>query len=399
MSRAGAALPRALLKAGREKSLARRHPWIYSGAIERVEGEPAPGDTVRLVDQHGRGLALAAFNSHSNIRARVWCWDAEGDIDAPFFAARITAAAARRGARPARGGVRLVNAEADGLPGVVVDRYATAAVIQLSSAGAFRWREAIVAAVTALPGVTAVYEKSDSDVLALEGMEPRHGLVHGSLPSTRVEFEEDGLVVTADLAHGHKTGYYLDQAENRARVAAFAGGARVLNAFCYSGGFTLHSLRAGAAAVLSIDSSTAALAAGRDAVDRNALDTARAEWVEADVFKHLRTLRDQARQFDLIVLDPPKFAPTAATAERAARGYKDINLLAFKLLAPGGRLATFSCSGGVDTTLFRKIVAGAALDAGVDAQVVGHFHAASDHPVALSFPEGEYLKGLLCQVP
>lgn len=388
-----------ILKPGRERSLERRHPWVFSGAVAKLDGQPAAGETVRILAQDGRCFAVAAWNGLSNIRARVWDWHGDTPIDHAFFQARVARAAAARERRGPRAAERLINAEADGLPGVIVDRYADIAVLQLSSAGAQHWRDAIADAVAALPGIIAVYEKSDADVLALEGLTPAHGVLRGASHTTSVEFEEDGLLVTADLAHGHKTGYYLDQRDNRARVAAHARDRRMLNAFCYTGGFGLQALAAGAASVLSIDSSAPALAQARMHVERNGLDPARCEWIEADVFKHLRLLRDQDRHFDLIVLDPPKFAPTAATAERAARGYKDINLLAFKLLAPGGLLATFSCSGGVDAALFRKIVAGAALDAGVAAQVLGQMHANADHPLALAFPEGEYLKGLLCRVP
>lgn len=386
------------LKPGREKSLLRRHPWVFSGAIAEVDGEPVTGATVRIIDHHGRGLAVAAWNPVSNIRARVWDWDAETEIDPAFFRRRVAQAVAARAPLPPHGAGRLVNAESDWLPGVIVDRYGEVVVVQLSSAGSMQWREAILDAVQDATSATAIYEKSDSDVLTLEGLGPHSGAVRGRLDSPIVEFSEGGLRLTADLAHGHKTGYYLDQSENRALIGSLAADRDVLNAFCYTGGFTLQALAGGARSVLSIDSSADALARARLHVEMNDLPATACTWAEADVFKHLRLLRDQARQFDLVVLDPPKFAPTAATAERAARGYKDINLLALRLLRPGGLLATFSCSGGVNPDLFRKIVAGAAQDSAIDVQVLRTLQATPDHPVALAFPEGEYLKGLLLRV-
>jgi 23S rRNA (cytosine1962-C5)-methyltransferase len=391
-----------ILKAGREKSLLRRHPWIFSGAITRVEGSPGAGETVRVVAADGRALAVAAYNPDSSIAARVWDWDNAAEIDADFFRTRIAAAMRMRDALAIGGpgeGLRLVHGESDGLPGLIVDRYADVVVIQISSAGCNRWREAIVDALQALTGARAVYERSDADVLELEGLAPRTGLVRGTLDSNVIEIREGGLRFSVDIERGHKTGFYLDQRDNRARVGRLAAEKDMLNCFCYTGGFTLHALANRARSVLSVDSSEDALAQAREQVRLNALPGERCEWVDADVFQLLRKLRDQGRQFDLIVLDPPKFAPTAATAERAARGYKDINLLGFKLLRPGGLLATFSCSGGVSSDLFRKIVAGAALDAGVDAQLLEQFHASADHPVSLAFPEGEYLKGLLCRIP
>jgi 23S rRNA (cytosine1962-C5)-methyltransferase len=267
--------------------------------------------------------------------------------------------------------------------------------VQLSSAGAEAWRDAIVDALADATSARAIVERSDADVRALEGLAPRIGVVRGTLPEP-VVFREDGVDYAVDVLAGQKTGFYLDQRDNRRIVREHAAGRQVLNAFCYTGGFTLACLAGGATGVISVDSSAPALALGRANLARNpALDASRAQWIEADVFAELRRLRDTGASFDLIVLDPPKFAPTAAHAERAARAYKDINLLALKLLAPGGHLATFSCSGGIGPDLFQKIVAGAAQDARADAVIVGRFAASADHPVALAFPEGEYLKGLL----
>jgi 23S rRNA (cytosine1962-C5)-methyltransferase len=385
------------LKAGREKSLRHRHPWLFSGAIEAVYGEPAAGDTVSVVAADGTLLARAAYSPSSQIRARVWSFDPRVAIDAGFFRQRIDRAIAARAALQdeRHSGCRLVHAESDGLPGVVADRYGEVVVVQLSSAGAERWRDAIVETLAAVPGVSCVFERSDADVRKLEGLLPRIGAVRGDLPAP-VLFREDGLVYRADVAAGQKTGFYLDQRDNRRAIRALAAGREMLNVFCYTGGFTLAALAGGAARVTSLDSSGAALAEARANLAANpALAATRAEWLEADAFATLRRFRDAARCFDLIVLDPPKFAPTVAHAERAARAYKDVNLWALKLLRPGGLLATFSCSHGIDAELFRKIVAGAALDAGADATIVGRYGPSPDHPVALAFPEGDYLKGLL----
>ena len=390
-----------ILKPGREKSLLRRHPWVFSGAIARVEGSPVAGDTVSIVAQDGRFLALAAYNPASQISARVWDWREDTRIDAGFFRQRIAAAMQMRAAltdTASCDALRIVHGESDGLPGLIVDRYADVVVMQISSAGCHRWREAITAALDEMTGARALYERSDADVLELEGLEQRTGVVRGTLDPPQVEIREHGARFIVDVARGHKTGFYLDQRDNRQVVGKLAAGRDVLNCFCYTGAFTVHALMTGAKSVASVDASADALQSAKGHVRLNGLAENRCEWIEADVFQLLRRLRDQARQFDLIILDPPKFAPTSATAERAARGYKDINLLAFKLLRPGGLLATFSCSGGVSADLFRKIVAGAALDAGAEAQIIGQFHAASDHPVSLAFPEGEYLKGLLCRV-
>ena len=385
------------LKPGRDKSLRERHPWVFSGAIATLEGHPESGDTIDIHRDDGAFLARGAYSPTSQIRARVWTFDARESIDDGFFARRVARAVAARAPMldDAHTGCRLLHGESDGLPGVVADRYGDTLVLQLSAAGAERWRDSIVAALVAATGVPCVYERSDADVRNLEGLPPRSGLVHGAMPAD-VQFVEDGLAYGVDVLAGQKTGFFLDQRDNRAEVRSLAAGRESLNVFCYTGGFTLAALAGGATRVLSIDSSADALAMGRANLARNpALDANRAEWQEADAFSALRTLRDKAASFDLVVLDPPKFAPTMAHAERAARAYKDVNLLALKLLRPGGLLATFSCSGGVDAALFRKIVAGAAQDAGADAAVIGRFGASADHPAALAFPEGEYLKGLL----
>ncbi len=392
--------PGIILKVGREKSLLRRHPWIFSGAIERVDGVSVSGDTLPVRDAAGNFLAWVAYNPDSNIAARVWSWHEEEPIDAEFFRKRIVAALAARdvlGYSRDSNSMRLVHAESDGLPGTIIDRYGDVLVMQIGSAGAERWRDAIADILQTLCKPVCIYERSDSDSRALEGLEPRNGVLRGTLPEA-VEVIEHGLRFNVDVEAGQKTGFYLDQRDNRALTESLAAGRDVLNCFCYTGGFSLYALRGGAKSVLSIDASGGALRIAEENLNRNGLDESSAEWMEADVFQALRTLRDQGRRFDLIILDPPKFAPTAAFAEKAARGYKDINLLGFKLLRPGGLLCTYSCSGGISADLFQKIIAGAALDAGVDAQILHYLHASADHPVLLSFPEGEYLKGLVLRV-
>jgi 23S rRNA (cytosine1962-C5)-methyltransferase len=384
------------LKPGREKSLRLRHPWVFSGAIASVEGEPAPGATVEVHADDGSRLATAAWSPRSQIRARVWSFEPAA-IDASFFDARVKRAIAQR--LPMldddHTGCRLLHGESDGLPGVVADRYGEVVVLQLLSAGAEAWRSELIAALATYAQASCIVERSDAEVRGLEGLESRVGIVHGALPD-EVELREAGLSYAIDVLHGQKTGFYLDQRDNRKLTGTHAKGRSVLNAFCYTGGFTLAALAGGAADVTSIDSSREALELARANVLRNTrLDASRARWIEADVFAELRKFRDAGRSFDLIVLDPPKFAPTAQHAPRAARAYKDINLWALRLLRPGGLLVTFSCSGGVSADLFQKIVAGAALDARADASIVGKLSASADHPVALTFPEGEYLKGLL----
>ena len=385
-----------ILKAGREKSLKRRHPWVFSGAVAKVQGTPSPGETVEVWSATGEFLAVAAYSPDSQIAARVWDWD-DRPIDAAFFGERIERAIAQRRALMGEpGAARLVHGESDGLPGIVADRYGDTVVMQLNSAGADHWREAIADALLAASGASRVWERSDADVRQLEGLPPVTGPLRGKREPTRIVVDEEGVRFAADLEQGHKTGFYLDQRDNRQQLRALANGRDVLDGFCYSGGFALNALAGGASSVLGVDSSAEALELARGNAELNQLP--QPEWMEGDVFQLLRKFRDSRRSFDLVVLDPPKFAPTAAHAAKAAGAYKDINLLAFKLLRPGGLLMTFSCSGGVSAELFQKIVAGAALDADADAQVVARLSAAPDHPVALNFPEGEYLKGLICRV-
>ncbi|MBL0141189.1 MAG: class I SAM-dependent rRNA methyltransferase [Betaproteobacteria bacterium] len=390
------ACARLVLKPGRDKSLRHRHPWIFSGAIERVEGTPLAGDTVAVFGPDGEQLAWAAYSPESQIRARVWSFDAAIRVDKDYLASRLAASVARRaGLLDARhDACRLVHAESDGLPGLVVDRYGDTAVVQLLSAGAESWRAFWPEAIQRIAGVRAVYERSDVEVRTLEGLAPRTGPMAGA-PDPVVRIVEDALNYDVDIARGQKTGFFLDQRDNRALARELAEGRDVLNAFCYTGSFSVAALAGGAARVTSVDTSAEALALGRRNVEANALDASRAEWVEADVFEFLRKLRDQGRRFGLIVLDPPKFAPTEKHVPNAARAYKDINLWAMKLLAPGGALLTFSCSGAIGPELFQKIIAGAAADVRADLLVERRLGPSADHPASIHFPEGEYLKGLL----
>ena len=385
------------LKAGKEKSLLRHHPWVFSGAVSRTENSPVLGDTVHILSAEGQFLAQAAYHPQAQIAARVWSWNEAESIDDDFFYRKIEQAIAFRrqlGFAKLSTGMRIIHGESDGLPGFVVDQYDRVVVIQISSIGIERWRDTCIASLHKLLDPICIYERSDTEVRTLESLPERRGIVFGDLPNT-VTIKEHGLTFQVDVVDGQKTGFYLDQRDNRVAVGALAAGKDVLNCFCYSGGFTVYAKQAGAHSVLSIDSSQSALTLAMQNVELNGFTTDASEWICADVFQALRKLRDQNRSFDLIILDPPKFAPTASFAEKAARGYKDINLLGFKLLRPGGILASYSCSSGISSDLFQKIIAGAALDAGVTAHIIAYQSAAADHPVLLNFPEGAYLKGLI----
>jgi 23S rRNA (cytosine1962-C5)-methyltransferase len=384
------------LREGRERSLLRRHPWIFDSAVGRGGGDP--GETVRVEASDGTFLAWASFSPASKMRARAWSFDEAERIDAAFFQRRLGEAVAMRGRlQVPSDGVRLVHGESDGLPGFVVDRYGDTLVAQFLSAGAERWKKVLADGLLQATGLTRLYERSDANARGLEGMEEVTGWLRGEGPTELVIREHDwhfGL----DVAGGHKTGFYLDQRDSRARFAQWVrslGAQRVLNCYCYTGGFTVAAFAGGATEVTSIDSSGPALERARANVALNGFDAAKAEFVDADVNVMLRRYGEAGRSFDAIVLDPPKLAPTVAHAERAARAYKDINRLALKLLAPGGVLFTYSCSGGISADLFHKIVASAGTDANVDGYIVERTGAAADHPMTLAFPEGEYLKGLV----
>ena len=420
----------------------RRHPWIFDGAIASGEGDA--GETVRVENHEGKFLAWAAFSPSSKIRARVWSFEEAQDIDAAFFAARIAAAVRARGRFDIQSdGLRLIHGESDGLPGVVVDRYADTLVAQFSSCGAEKWKNVIVQALLLQTGLSRLYERSDASVRKLEGLPEATGWLVNQAPTlpaagaslppegavppavwqsqsrggnladarlgsslelenatqdTAVIITEHGWKLSLDVAEGHKTGFYLDQRDSRQKFAAYTRRLKfdqVLNCYCYTGGFTVAALAGGAGHVTSIDSSAPALDRARANVALNGFDASRTTMLDADVNASLRQYVKEGRRFDAIVLDPPKFAPTVAHAERAARAYKDINRLALSLLAPDGVLFTYSCSGGISADLFHKIVASAGSDAGVDAFISERMGGAPDHPMTIAFPEGEYLKGLV----
>jgi len=385
-----------MLKPQRDKSVRRRHPWIFSGAVDRLAGEPRPGETVRVLDHSGNFLAQAAWSPVSQIRLRVWTIDESVQVDDAFIGARLERAVA---ARRALGfldaaACRIVFSESDALPGLIVDRYGEYLVCQFLAAGIEFWRETVVTELTRLLSPRGIFERSDAAVRRKEGLAQSAGVLAGSAPPAQLELELDGLQQVFDIAHGQKTGAYLDQRANRMRVASYARGARVLDAYAYTGGFGLHCLLAGAAEATFVDSSAQALEAAAAAAERNGVAT-RAHCIHGDVANELRALRAAGQSFDLIVLDPPKFVHTAEQVTKGCRAYKDINRLAFEILSPGGILASFSCSGHVDAGLLQKVIAQAALDARRDAQIIERLGQPADHPVGLHFPESEYLKGCI----
>jgi 23S rRNA (cytosine1962-C5)-methyltransferase len=396
-----------ILKAGRDKPVRQRHPWIFSGAIDKLVGSPNSGQTVDVLAADGSWLARAGYSPASQIRARVWTWDAAENVDDDFWQRRLASAIARRAwMRKQSNALRLVAAEADLLPGLIVDQYADYLVVQFLTAAADAWRTSVVSALQQICQPAGILERSDVEVRALEGLPSNITWLAGTPPTTPIIIWEalpngNTLQLAVDLQHGHKTGLYLDQRTNRSLLAGLAqhlNGGTVLNTYAYTGGFGIAALLGGAQHVINIDSAADVLALGAQNLALNGLAAERADWVVAGVPHQLRLYRDQARQFDAIVLDPPKFVQNQGQLEKATRAYKDINLQAFNLLAPGGWLLTFSCSGLLSPDLFQKIVFGAALDAGKAVQIVQYLGQAPDHPVLLSVPEGQYLKGLLCRV-
>ncbi len=386
------------LKPGRQKALQRHHPWIYSGAIDTLESGIDEGETVRIISSKGEFLGWGAFSPYSQIRIRVWSENPEDEIGENFFRQRIQRAISwRRSAINIEqtNAVRLVYGESDGLPGFIVDQYGDILVIQCLSCGAERWRDLLVDLLVEITEIQSVFERSDADIREFEGLSPRVGLLRGKQPPELISIYENGLLYYIDIRHGHKTGFYLDQRDNRYVIRKYSSGREVLDCFSYSGGFTLNALTSGAKNVMAIESSKDALMLLRKNLDMNIPVHRSLEMIEGDVFSILRNFRDRGLSFDMVILDPPKFAPTSSQVERATRAYKDINLLALKLLRPEGILFTFSCSGGVNPELFQNIVRGAALDAAVETQIVGHLDQPVDHPIRLSFPEGSYLKGII----
>ncbi|HNU18871.1 MAG TPA: class I SAM-dependent rRNA methyltransferase [Hydrogenophilus thermoluteolus] len=391
-----------ILKPGKERAVKARHPWIFAQSVAKVMGRVENGGTVRVCAHDGTPLARAGISFTSGIRARIWRFDPDQPVDHAFFRRQVAQAVAWRARYPTlagQSGVRLVHGEADGLPGVIVDRYGSVAVLQITFAGAERWRDVIVEAlVRACPDLSAVYERSDSEVRQREGLAPRVGLLWGTLPET-VSIDEYGVRFAVDIAGGHKTGFYLDQRENRRLVQQLASGLRVLNTFCYTGGFSLHALKGGAAEVWSVDSSASALTWLEKNLALNAaLPTDRSRVLEADVFSGLREWLQAGELFDLVILDPPKFAPSAAHVPKAKRAYRDINLFGMRLVRPGGYLMTYSCSGGIGVEEFQALIATCAAENRRSGQIVARLSAGADHPIGLGAPEGEYLKGLLVRL-
>lgn len=388
------------LKAGREKSVLRRHPWIFSGAVANIKGTPEAGATIDIYSNQDAWLARAAYSPQSQIIGRIWTFEQAEEVSAAFFHARLKQVLVARQRLAAQNvtAYRVVNAESDGLPGVIIDRYGDFFVCQFLTAGADAWKAVIVAELAALAPHAGIYERSDADVREKEGLPLVSGVLSGETPPDVLEIQEGGMRFLVDIQRGQKTGFYLDQRDNRAFLAQFAPGAEVLNCFAYTGGFGVYALKHGAKKVTNIETSADALDLAKKNVLLNGMNPDLAESVQDDVFKALRVYRNAERQFDVVVLDPPKFAESKSQLERACRGYKDINWLAMRALRPGGALLTFSCSGLMTLDLFQKIVADAALDAHRHAQMIHILTQAEDHPVALNFPEGAYLKGLVCRV-
>mgnify|MGYP002477040691 CR=1 FL=1 len=392
---------RLILSRGREKSLLRRHPWVFSGAISRIEGNAISGETVDVCDHKGQWLARAAYSPQSQIRARVWTWQADENIDIEFFVRRIKKAGQWRewlARADDLDSYRLIAGESDGLPGITIDKFAGYLVVQLLSAGAEYQRPALITALQQCYPEYSVYDRSDVSVRKKEGLPLTQGFISGQQPPELLPITEHGMKLLVNIKEGHKTGYYLDQRDSRFALRRYSKDARVLNCFSYTGGFAVSALLGGCKEVISVDTSEAALDVARQNVELNNLPGDKAQYIRDDVFKLLRTYRDTGEKFDVIVMDPPKFVENKNQLTGACRGYKDINMLAMQLLNPGGILLTFSCSGLMTVELFQKIIADAALDAGKTVQLVDQLRQAADHPVISTYPEGLYLKGFVCYV-
>jgi 23S rRNA (cytosine1962-C5)-methyltransferase len=394
-------LDQVFLKKGRATPALHKHPWIFSGAVARIVGDPDDGDLVELRDAGGNFIAHGLLNRRSQIVVRLVNWERDQLPDGTFWRRRLKQALAGRTtltADASTSAYRLVYAEADGLPGLIVDRYGDYLVAQFLTLGMERIKEKMADLLMELAAPRGIWERSDAPVRAKEGLSPETRLLRGSPPPDRLEVLENGRRFLVDLIEGQKTGFYLDQRVNRLRVSTYCTGKTVLDAFCYSGGFSVYAATAGAGRLTLLDSSSDALALAAENLRLNGRDTAGDKSLVADVFQQLRRFRAEGRSFEAIILDPPKFAHSQAEVSHAARGYKDINLLAMQLLSPGGILATFSCSGLVSADLFQKIVFGASVDAGRDAQILERLSQGPDHPILLTFPESGYLKGLICRV-
>ncbi|MEL5245042.1 MULTISPECIES: 23S rRNA (cytosine(1962)-C(5))-methyltransferase RlmI [Serratia] len=392
---------RLFLAKGREKSLLRRHPWVFSGAVQRVEGKAHSGETIDILDSQGKWLARGAYSPESQIRARVWTFQQDEEINIDFFICRLQQAQSWRdwvAQRDGLDGYRLIAGESDGLPGITIDRFQNFLVLQLLSAGAEYQRPALLSALQHCYPECSIYDRSDVAVRKKEGLPLAQGPVFGDLPPELLPITEHGMKLLVDIQQGHKTGFYLDQRDSRLAARNYSAGRRVLNCFSYTGAFAVSALMGGCAQVISVDTSQAALDIAKQNVELNKLDLNKAEFVRDDVFQLLRNYRTQGEKFDLIIMDPPKFVENKNQLASACRGYKDINMLALQLLNPGGILLSFSCSGLMPTDLFQKILADAAVDAGRDVQFIEQFRQAADHPVIATYPEGLYLKGFACRV-
>lgn len=392
-----------ILKKGKERSLLRRHPWVYDTAVQKLNGKAASGDTVRVCSFDGRFLAWAAYSKDSTLRARCWSFNESEAINVDWIREKIKQALqARQFLFSRTSAVRVIFGEADQLPGLVVDRYGDWLVTQFQAAGVEAYRDVIADELMKVPGIKGVFDRSDAATRHREGLPERVEVLRGAEPPLEIEVIEDGVRYGVDVRKGHKTGFYIDQRENRLLAQRLARefklrtgrGMRALNCFCYTGGFSLALLAGGAEEVISVDSSAEALAMAARNAERNGIDESRTKWVQADVFEYLRQAREAVEVFDLVILDPPKFASSHRHVERAARAYKDINLNGLRLVASGGDLLTFSCSGAMDVDLFQKVIAGAVIDSKRDAWMVARLGAGADHPLMMTCPEGEYLKGI-----
>lgn len=395
-------MKKVILEKGREKSLQRRHPWIFSGAIKQVEGKPARGETVDIAGAGNEWLARGSYSPDSQITVRAWTFDKDENIDRDFFRRKIVQALEFRQKLAGIGtdftAYRIIAAEADGLPGLIVDRYGDYLVAQFLASGVELHKPLIVELLAELTACKGIYERSDVAVRLKEGLAETAGLLYGEEPPEKIEIREHAQKFHVDVRQGHKTGFYLDQRDNRDYLYRHAAGKTVLNCFAYTGGFGVAAALGGAAMVTNVDTSAPMLALGSENMQLNGIDEKCYENIEADVFCLLRKFRAEGRKFDIIVLDPPKFADAKNHMDKACRGYKDIAILGFQLLNPGGQLYTFSCSGLMMPELFLKITADAALDAGIDAHIIKRFSQAPDHAVSLHFPESQYLKGLLLNI-
>ncbi|GAA4926601.1 class I SAM-dependent rRNA methyltransferase [Mucilaginibacter defluvii] len=390
-----------ILKKGKEKAVLQRHPWVFSGAIERVKGKPANGDVVRLVSAQGTFMAYGFYNDKSRVALRLLEWNEEVPVDEAWFRAKVADAVNARRHVLADGEnntCRLIFSEADYLPGLIVDKYADHLAVQVLTSGIENNMPVIIDELQKLLHPKSIFDKSDASSRQHEGLVTENKLLWGSQPPELVEVKENGITYGINIAEGQKSGFYCDQRDNRCILASYAKGKKVLDCFSYTGGFTLNSLKSEAASVTSVDSSALAVETLNENIRLNNFDAAKHQAIKADVNSQLRRFKDDGEKFDVIVLDPPKYAPSRSALDRASRAYKDLNRIAMLLLNDGGLLATFSCSGAMDMETFKQVLAWAALDAGKQVQFIHQFCQPEDHPVRSSFPEGEYLKGLLCRV-